>query len=37
MQRQQLPLDAPQNCVVLTLTTLYGATMLAVWLLWSGL
>lgn len=29
--------SAPENLVVLTLTSLYGVTMLLVWTLWSGL
>jgi hypothetical protein len=35
--QHQLLANTPENFVVLTLTTLYGATMLAVWVLWSGL
>ena len=27
----------PEKIVILTLTSLYAATMLAVWTLWSGL
>jgi hypothetical protein len=29
--------NAPENVVVLSLTSLYAITMLLVWTLWSGL
>jgi hypothetical protein len=37
LPEHKLPPNAPENFVVLTLTSLYGATILAVWLLWSGM
>jgi hypothetical protein len=33
----ELESNAPENLVVLTLTSLYGVTMLLVWTQWSGL